>query len=322
MGSLPRLSTLSLYRNQLTGAIPVELCPSGESMATLSADCDEIECPCCTECCIRCNENSTGVLLVKPTAQPTGMPTMKPTTNATANHTFGLFTMQPASQPTGMPTIEPSTNATANHTFGVPTMQPHSQNASTTEPTITITKNPSMSPAPTLEPTPWWIQAFELLQSTERPSMIPSDSPSMAPSIAPSGIPSDVPSFAPSIPPSPEPTTKASAAPSLCELQLSTEKHCYIAGLEVITVTIHKCDKENLDWIGFFKEDDFGEAFHDEVFEDDAELWGRTCGASQDCIVSLEGKVRKGKYRICLVRENEAYLCLEGIIVDNECQRG
>jgi hypothetical protein len=55
-GELSRLSSLTVHQNDLTGEMPLGLCPGSpdSSMTSLTADCDEISCDCCTDCCIGC----------------------------------------------------------------------------------------------------------------------------------------------------------------------------------------------------------------------------------------------------------------------------
>jgi hypothetical protein len=49
LGALPALASLLLNNNQLVGTMP--LCNSDQAFASLVADCMEVDCTCCTECC-------------------------------------------------------------------------------------------------------------------------------------------------------------------------------------------------------------------------------------------------------------------------------
>jgi len=56
LGLLNNLEGLGLYRNSLTGTLPNEVCALRNdnvgNLGSLSADCEEVTCPCCTLCCV------------------------------------------------------------------------------------------------------------------------------------------------------------------------------------------------------------------------------------------------------------------------------
>ena len=56
LGLLTSLQGLGVYRNSLEGAVPNEVCVlrdiNGGSLEELYADCEEVECTCCTVCCV------------------------------------------------------------------------------------------------------------------------------------------------------------------------------------------------------------------------------------------------------------------------------
>lgn len=53
LANLNRLAEIRLEDNDLTGAVPVEVCDVWyEELPTVYADCGEIDCPCCNFCCI------------------------------------------------------------------------------------------------------------------------------------------------------------------------------------------------------------------------------------------------------------------------------
>jgi len=53
---LANLKRISLSRISLTGTLPDEVCLlrdyNGGYLDHLSADCEEVTCPCCTTCCV------------------------------------------------------------------------------------------------------------------------------------------------------------------------------------------------------------------------------------------------------------------------------
>jgi hypothetical protein len=49
LGALPAMASLLLNNNQLVGTMP--FCNSDQAFASLVADCMEVDCTCCTECC-------------------------------------------------------------------------------------------------------------------------------------------------------------------------------------------------------------------------------------------------------------------------------
>jgi len=50
IGELNNLRTISLHHNNLTGAVPEEICLLVDSNFTLSVDCLEVNCGCCSSC--------------------------------------------------------------------------------------------------------------------------------------------------------------------------------------------------------------------------------------------------------------------------------
>jgi hypothetical protein len=48
-GSLSHLVNLTVSGNSLSGTMPDELCSQGDAIY-IAADCDEVDCPCCSEC--------------------------------------------------------------------------------------------------------------------------------------------------------------------------------------------------------------------------------------------------------------------------------
>jgi len=56
LGLLENLQEMWLVGNDLTGEIPDEICTlpitNGGAQTNFGADCEEIDCPCCTFCCV------------------------------------------------------------------------------------------------------------------------------------------------------------------------------------------------------------------------------------------------------------------------------
>jgi hypothetical protein len=62
IGVLSELLVFSVHRNDLNGTMPEAFCFENASNETVSvtADCSEIDCPCCSFCCIGCEGDSAG----------------------------------------------------------------------------------------------------------------------------------------------------------------------------------------------------------------------------------------------------------------------
>ena len=75
IGGLYRLEVFSVQQNKLNGTVPESLCWENLSNQTVSitADCSEIDCPCCTYCCIGCEGEAAGQVVAR-TAAPTAAP--------------------------------------------------------------------------------------------------------------------------------------------------------------------------------------------------------------------------------------------------------
>jgi hypothetical protein len=113
---LQSLSSLSMHNNALTGSMPFQLCPSqNSSVQTLTADCEEVACECCTECCVGGCLGSGGTLLritpphsVAPTPTPTALSDPLDFVETTEMPS-GLPTIQLSATPSGIPSDLPST---------------------------------------------------------------------------------------------------------------------------------------------------------------------------------------------------------------------
>ncbi len=60
LSDLEELSTLWLSENDFVGSVPTGVCDATTSAAGLdiSVDCDEVDCPCCSDCCYDCGADS------------------------------------------------------------------------------------------------------------------------------------------------------------------------------------------------------------------------------------------------------------------------
>jgi len=106
LGNLPMLTEFRVPRTSLTGSMPAGLCTNSSDAMILVADCDEIDCPCCTVCCsdgFDCFDVVPTAAPIATTSSPTASPTvawMPPPVNATASPTVA-----PPLQDTGLPTF-------------------------------------------------------------------------------------------------------------------------------------------------------------------------------------------------------------------------
>ena len=106
LGTLALLESMILVRNDISGDMPEELCALE---IDLNADCEEVSCECCNECCIDgggCYDN-TKVPTKAPTLLPTTIPTNAPTKAPTG---------EPSKQPSSTPSSNPTSPLTASPT--------------------------------------------------------------------------------------------------------------------------------------------------------------------------------------------------------------
>jgi len=86
LGSLGLLTSLRLKENAFTGSVPEEVCSIGG--IGVSADCDEVDCDCCDDCCFGCTRPpapteptvTATVATIATTPTPTPSPTLSPST--------------------------------------------------------------------------------------------------------------------------------------------------------------------------------------------------------------------------------------------------
>jgi hypothetical protein len=84
LGMLENLDVLAVHQNHLKGNMPDEICSvANTTNFVVTADCSEVQCECCTLCCMECKGDDSGVLLqntqpeppvpTAPSPAPTGM---------------------------------------------------------------------------------------------------------------------------------------------------------------------------------------------------------------------------------------------------------
>eukprot|EP00980_Cylindrotheca_fusiformis_P009934 scaffold2195_cov132-Cylindrotheca_fusiformis.AAC.18 len=248
--SLPFLTALTVYNNQISGTMPVESC----NLAILIADCEEIVCECCTECCFDCQGKVGTLRPTFDTASPTSdsQPMTAAPTETPAQTTSPPSTPGPTNRTTKTPTRSPSNAPSTPMPTGIPTAEPTQ---------IPTTQYPSQ--IPTTSPT------------TSLPSSMPTSLPTSAPTSMASDPPTSAPTQTPSTsaPRTPDPTLSASNAPSgptfsvsdlgptlsptlspvvLPECLLSVAKKCYTVASDDIILSYEGCDTTEGVWIGFF----------------------------------------------------------------------
>jgi hypothetical protein len=128
LGRLSNLEKLSISVNSMVGQIPGLLCDIDG--LDLSADCQEIICPCCTRCCI----DGEGCFDATPTLAPSDSTSSAPSRG---------ISDQPSDVPTSKPTFEPSQMPTPLPTPKDPSPLPSSV------PSLTPTMSPSSVPTGT-----------------------------------------------------------------------------------------------------------------------------------------------------------------------------
>lgn len=79
LGTITTLNQFKVARTSLSGAVPAGFCSGNLEFIELKADCSEIDCPCCTICCVdggRCVDTTpapTASSIVSPTLNPTSV---------------------------------------------------------------------------------------------------------------------------------------------------------------------------------------------------------------------------------------------------------
>jgi hypothetical protein len=86
--------------------MPLELCPNSSNITTLTADCFEVECDCCTDCCLGCVDDGGKLVAVPP-----GTPTSSSTSLEPSPVPTGLFEkLRPALSRQESPSSAPTTS--------------------------------------------------------------------------------------------------------------------------------------------------------------------------------------------------------------------
>ena len=85
LGNLAKLVQLKVEQTSFTGSMPPGVCALAPDLIVIKADCDEIDCPCCTVCCFDGDTcfDVTGTPIGSPSVSTTAFPTMTPTLNET-----------------------------------------------------------------------------------------------------------------------------------------------------------------------------------------------------------------------------------------------
>ena len=298
-GELYRLSTLSLHHNDLTGQMiaPRQFCQSLESnssdskLLSLTADCAEITCPCCTECCIGC-VGSEGTLVpnIVQSLTSTEAPSVQGDNATTFPSTAVTENVAPSLSPSRQDynaTVFPSMGSNRSM---VPSLSPSTQgNNETVFPSVALNRSmfPSESPSGLFD------KLFPSFLSE-----VPSETPSMTPSIQ-SETPSEIPSM----------------VPTMCTPRIDTAQSCYVTN-SVVQLSFEYCDTQSSDWIGIYTTADI---FNIGSFEEDtlrlvkqnAVAWTQSCGSLFCSKPELKGDVQfggnsfsRGDYIAYLVRGN------------------
>ena len=118
LGNVYSLQALQLSFNFLTGEISNGIC-NLKNLETLTADCSEMDCWCCTECSPLDTTTTPG-----PTEAPSESSTQSPTNEPTVSPTAGPTTQSPTNKPTASPTAAPTTQSPTNEPTASPTTAP------------------------------------------------------------------------------------------------------------------------------------------------------------------------------------------------------
>lgn len=345
LGELADLAAVHLERNDLVGTMPSGFCGKTPTVQ-LKADCEEISCSCCTDCC-KDGSQCIGILptesptisafggdiitlapskaeTMTPSATPTDTLSMSPTapapttpepTTAAPSPSPSLrATPAPTTEPTSLPTFKPSPGPTTEPTQ-IPTIQVTSR----------ATVRPTMFPS-TSNPTDLPTKTPTKLPTTPQPTPSPTTAPTQRPASAPTQRPTSTPTQRPTSMPTPLPTPATESPtqpPTLCDVSISREKDCYIRGTDIV-VTFTNCEAQPDDWIGIY----FDSA--DPTSLRDALDWYWTCG-SKTCSESVDsGTVTfkevlgRGVFQIFLVRNKDsepfqAYGATAEFSIDDSC---
>ena len=292
LGQLVQIQNLKIERNDFTGDVPLELCFTDHD-PIVRADCREVSCPCCTECCIDgdgCDDVKGKVTppplgspsVPAPTQKPVTPPTRSPITPATP---APVTAPQPVSSPTKKPTsppVTPVTPAPVTVSTPVPTKKP------TLRPT---TKSPTGPPIPLSTP-------------------LPTDSPTRKPTRSPiASDPTPFPVDATTSEPTPGVTEEPASVPTPtaeCFDSLTANKLCYENGDDII-FSFDNCQPRADDWVGIYH------ISTDKSFLREPIAWVWGCGdqfcqeeiaKGQVTFYSVQGR---GRYIAYLVRQSNSY---------------
>ena len=303
LASLEGLVSIFLHKNNFEGSVPIEFCAAAdEGVAFLSADCMEIECECCTHCCMSC-EGDEGLLtpvdLLDGRFEPDGdfNTTDYNTTDAPSDE-FNIteapsdemnFTEAPSALEIVV-TNETETSAPSNAPEVIETLSPSSAPDDETSET-------------TSSPT----GLFDVL----RPILIDQQDNETLWNVTETD----------------EPTSSPTVE---CVSTLSQVSTCVESDGPGLQVAYSSCNPTSKDWFGLFKKDG-GEPFQVGQFApepQDSETWIRSCGDKECTRRSFEGtvtlggdrlKVNEGEYQVILVRRLIIIAIIETVVVEKNC---
>jgi hypothetical protein len=154
MGNLPLLTGIKIAQTDLEGEMPAGIC--NRNLADeIKADCQEVDCPCCTVCCVD-GGGCTGTTPSPtkfPTLSPISMTTTSPTPTLNQTIDFDLRnTLSPTESPTADPTVNPTPVPTMRQATSTPTVK-QTQAPTLTPTSSATTATPQATNAPTAAPT-------------------------------------------------------------------------------------------------------------------------------------------------------------------------
>ena len=287
LGQLVKIQNLKIARNDFTGDLPFELCLTDHD-PVMRADCKEVYCPCCTECCI--DGDGCEDVRGKVTPPPGGSPSVP----------------APTKKPVTPPTSSPITPATP-----APVATPQPANSPTQKPSASPVLPVTPSPVTAATPVP-----------TKRPTLRPSTNSPTGPPIA--SDPTPFPVDAITSEPTPGETEELTPVVTTeCFDSLTANKLCYENGDDII-FSFDNCQPRADDWVGIYHISTDKSQLREPI----AWLWTCGDQFCQDEIakgqVTFYSVQGRGRYIAYLVRQSssypyEAYAETEIIRVGNSC---
>lgn len=336
LAMLDQLSTLSLHQNELEGSLPIELCPANATIEFLSADCIEVECECCTHCCMECEGDQGSVTPVEfidgrfdpdddfnitdyntTDFNTTDAPSdewnaTEPPRDIDATDANETATIEPSNATDITETLPPNNETDLEDVEQDDIPATNETDLEDVNDDVAVTQPPSIvEDVSTDEPTSTPTGLFDIL----RPIIIDQQA---------NDTMTDEPSSTPVVP-TPEPTE--------CVSSISTTSTCFKRNEAGIEIAYSSCNPTANDWFGLIKKDS-GEVLQvgDSAPNwNDSELWIRSCGDRQCSRRSFEGtvtlgddkmKVADGEYQLVLVRRLVVIATVETIFIEKNCDQG